>query len=167
MAKKPKKARAKQAPTKAKQAPAKAKKAPAKAKAKAKAKKKAPAKPKQTASAKPSGSVAPFTIDDIAGRGVRLSFFDWDWLEKQHGSIEIDGYYMNGPGVEGLVQAVMFANKIETDDVEGDSEGDACLLYFPNVALATRVGELAAAMIKDRAQLAKSITLAREEGFED
>ena len=154
MAKKPK-ARAKKAPTKAKKASAKAKKAPAKA------------KPKQTVAAKPASSVAPFKIDDIAGRGVRLSFFDWSWLEKQHGSIEIDGYYMNGPGVEGLVQAVMFANKIESDDVEGDSEGDACLLYFPNVALATRVGELAAAMIKDRAQLAKSITLAREEGFED
>jgi hypothetical protein len=157
MAKKPKKA-----PAKAKKkAPAKAKKAPVKAKAK----KKSPAKPKQTA--KPVASVAPFTIDDIADRGVRLSFFDWGWLEKQHGSIEIDGYYMNGPGVEGLVQAVMFANKIESDDVEGDSEGDACLLYFPNVALATRVGELAAAMIRDRAQLAKTITIAREEGFED
>jgi hypothetical protein len=164
MAKKPK-ARAKKAPTKAKKASAKAKKAPAKPKAK----KKAPAKaqPKQTVAAKPAGSVAPFTIDDIAGRGVRLSFFDWSWLEKQHGSIEVDGYYMNGPGVEGLVQAVMFANKIESDDIEGDSEGDACLLYFPNVALATRVGELAAAMIKDRAQLAKTITIAREEGFED
>ena len=165
MAKKPQKARAKKAPAKAKKAPAKAKKAPAKAKAKAK--KKAPAKPKQTAAAKPVGSIAPFTIDDIADRGVRLSFFDWSWLEKQHGSIEIDGYYMNGPGVEGLVQAVMFANKIESDDIEGDSEGDACLLYFPNVALATRVGELAAAMMKDRAQLAKAITIAREEGFED
>ena len=163
MAKKPKKARAKKAPTKAKKSPAKAKKAPAKAKAK----KKAPAKAKQTVAAKPAGSVAPFKIDDIADRGVRLSFFDWSWLEKQHGSIEIDGYYMNGPGVEGLVQAVMFANKIESDDIEGDSEGDACLLYFPNVALATRVGELAAAMIKDRAQLAKTITIAREEGFED
>jgi len=74
---------------------------------------------------------------------------------------------MNGPGVEGLVQAVMFANKIESDDIEGDSEGDACLLYFPNVALATRVGQLAAAMIKDRAQLAKTIEIARAEGFED
>jgi hypothetical protein len=163
MAKKPQKARAKKAPAKAKKAPAKAKKAPAKAKVK----KKASAKPKQTAAAKPAGSVAPFTIDDIADRGVRLSFFDWGWLEKQHGSIEIDGYYMNGPGVEGLVQAVMFANKIESDDIEGDSEGDACLLYFPNVALATRVGQLAAAMIKDRAQLAKTIEIARAEGFED
>lgn len=162
MAKKPQ-TRAKKASAKRKKAPAKAKKAPTKAKAK----KKAPAKPKQTAAVKPAGSVAPFKIDEIAGRGVRLSFFDWSWLEKQHGSIEIDGYYMNGPGVEGLVQAVMFTNKIESDDIEGDSEGDACLLYFPNVALATRVGELAAAMIKDRAQLAKTITIAREEGFED
>jgi len=98
---------------------------------------------------------------------VRLSFFDWSWLEKQHGSIEIDGYYMNGPGVEGLVQAVMFENKIESDDVEGDSEGDACLLYFTTVELATRVAELAAAMIKDRTQLAKTITIARAQGFED
>jgi len=144
-------------------------KKPARAKKKAPTKtKKAPAKPKQKAVTKPKkkapklvSSVAPFTINDM-GDNVRLSFFDWSWLEKQHGSIEIDGYYMNGPGVEGLVQAVMFANKIERDDIEGDSEGDACLLYFPNLALATRVGELAAAMMKDRAQLAKTIVIARE-----
>jgi hypothetical protein len=159
MAKKPARAK-KKAPTKAKKAPTKPKK-----KLVAKPKKAAPKKaPKETASAK--SSVAPFTINDM-GDNVRLSFFDWDWLEKQHGSIEIDGYYMNGPGVEGLVQAVMFANKIESEDIEGDSEGDACLLYFPNVALATRVGQLAAAMIKDRAQLAKTIEIARAEGFED
>jgi hypothetical protein len=160
MAKKPRVARAKKAPAKAKKAPAKAKKAPAKAK------QKAVAKPKKKASAKPVVSYAPFTIADM-GDTVRLSFFDWEWLEKQHGSIEIDGYYMNGPGVEGLVQAVMFANKIANDDVESDSEGDACLLYFTNVNLATRVAELAAAMIKDRTQLAKTIEIAREQGFED
>ncbi|HEX7703787.1 MAG TPA: hypothetical protein VF403_23765 [Kofleriaceae bacterium] len=128
-------------------------------------KKKAPAKAKK-APAKVGDSYAPFTIDEL-GDTVRLSFFDCDWLEKQHGSIEIDGYYMNGPGVEGLVQAVMFANKIESDDVEGDSEGDACLLNFTDVKLATRVAQLAAAMIKDRTQLAKTIKVAREEGFED
>lgn len=164
MAKKPKVARAKTTPAKPRKAPAKAK-----AKGKktpAKAKEKALAKPKQKASARPVGPYAPFTIDDM-GDTVRLSFFDWEWLEKQHGSIEIDGYYMNGPGVEGLVQAAMFANKIASDEVEGDSEGDACLLYFTNIKLATRVAQLAAAMIKDRTQLGKAIQVAREQGFED
>jgi hypothetical protein len=74
---------------------------------------------------------------------------------------------INGPGVEGLVRAVMFANKIASHDVEGDSEGDACLLYFTNVKTATHVAQLAAAMIKDRTQLAKAIQIAREQGFED
>jgi hypothetical protein len=153
------------------------KKVPAKKPAVKKAKK-ATAKPKKKAPVKAAdvatpASYAPFTIDDFsndpafAGRSVRLSFFDWEWLEKQHGSIELDGYYMNGPGVEGLVQAVMFTNKIDTDEVEGDSEGDACLLYFPNVKAATRVAQLAAIMMKDRKQLAKAIEIARDQGFED
>jgi hypothetical protein len=131
------------------------------------------AKTPTKASVKASGSYAPFRIDDIGGpplgdRGsVRLSFFDWGWLEKQHGSIEIEGYYMNGPGVEGLVRAVMFANKIASKNVEGDSEGDACLLYFTDVQAATHVARLAAAMMKDRTQLAEAITIARKHGFEE
>ena len=166
MVKKPKVARAKKkAPAKAKQAPAKAKAKAKATQASAKATPKARATPKQ-AVAKPVDSYAPFTIADM-GDAVRLSFFDWGWLEKQHGSIEIDGYYMNGPSVEGLVRGVMFANQIASDDVEGDSEGDACLLYFTDVELATRVAQLAAAMIKDRSQLAKTIEIAREHGFED
>lgn len=148
------------------------------AKAKVSPKKAAPKKaaPKKTAPkkaaprrAKPpasQASFAPFVIDQLDDT-VRLSFFDWDWLEKTHGSIELDDYYLNGPGVEGLVRAVMWKNKINGDDVEGDSEGDACLLYFDDLETATRVGVLAAAMIVDRAKLAKAIEIAREEGFED
>ena len=151
MAKTRKATRAKKAATRPKQVAAKPK-----------PKRKAAAKPKQ----KPADGYAPFTINAI-GDTVRLSFFDWEWLEKKHGSIEIDGYYMNGPGVEGLVRAVMFANDIPTDEIEGDSEGDACLLYFTQADLATRVAHLAAAVIKDRAQLAKTIEIARDQGFED
>ncbi len=116
--------------------------------------------------AKVAAASAPFVIDDL-GDIIRVSFFDWEWLVEHYGSNEIDGYYMNGPGVEGLVRAVMFANDIAQDDAEGDSEGDACLLNFTEMALAIRVAELAAAMIKDRVQLAKTIELAREQGFED
>jgi hypothetical protein len=115
---------------------------------------------------------APFTIHnarDTQWKDVRLSFYDWAWLENTHGSITIDGYYMNGYGVEGLVRAVMFANEIDPDGngIEGNSEGDTCLLHFTSLELATKVAHLAAAMIKDPTRLAEMIQIARDQGFED
>jgi hypothetical protein len=121
---------------------------------------------------KVASSHAPFDVHDLLAsqwNDVRLSFHDWEWLERTHGSIEIDGYYMNGPGVEGLVRAVMVTNNLDPDaaGIDYDSEGDACHIHFKSLALANQVAALANAMIGDRAKLADAIEVARELGFED
>ena len=124
---------------------------------------------------------APFCVGDMRGRPhddetppFHLMFHDWDWLfaaYAAHLDAEgyIDGYYMNGPNVEGLVRAVRFASG-RYPDKSGlffNSEGDTCIVQFGELEEAVHVAELAADMIKDRQKLLAAITIARDQGFED
>jgi hypothetical protein len=124
---------------------------------------------------------APFHLGDARGRPFHLDgtppfhlmFYDWHWLfatyaaDLKDGSI--DGYYMNGPNVEGLVRAVRFASGRYPDEsgLFFNSEGDACMVQLPTLDEATHVAELAAGMIKDRQKLLDAIKTARNQGFED
>jgi hypothetical protein len=106
---------------------------------------------------------------DTQYRDVRLAFYDWGWLHDRYGADTIDGYYMNGYGVEGLVKAALFAAGIDPDSegVHCNSEGDTCNIHFKDLNMAVRTAELASAMIADREKLGETIRIAREQGFED
>ncbi|MHC6657021.1 hypothetical protein [Aeromonas salmonicida] len=56
-------------------------------------------------------SFSPFVLHnclDTEWKDVRLSFDDWGLFQMIYGSYTVDGYYMNGYGVEGLVKAALF-----------------------------------------------------------
>jgi hypothetical protein len=124
---------------------------------------------------------APFHLGDMRGRPrdeetppFHLMFYDWNWLFGTYAADldaegYLDGYYMNGPNVEGLVRAVRFASG-RYPDASGtfsNSEGDTCFIQFATLEEATDVVTLAADMIKDREKLLAAITIARDQGFED
>jgi hypothetical protein len=100
-------------------------------------------------------------------------FYDWNWLFATYAADlneeAIDGYYMNGPGVEGLVRAVRFASGRYPDEsgTFSNSEGDTCIIQFATLDEAAHVAELASDMIKDLPKLRAAIKVARDEGFED
>jgi len=103
-----------------------------------------------------------------------LQYNDWDWLftTYQADLLEgaINGYYVNGPGIEGLVKAALLENGIDPDSSEifYNSEGDCCHIEFGSrLDTAVRTAEVAAAMIKDREKLLAAIVVARDQGFED
>ncbi len=115
---------------------------------------------------------APFTLYnalDSEWKDVRLSFSEWDWMEKVYDADTIDDYYLNGYGVEGLVKAVLLTNGIDIEDsgIHWNSEGDTCYVHFQDMNLAIRVAELASEMIADGHKLREAIKVARENGFED
>ena len=103
-----------------------------------------------------------------------LQFYDWGWLFTTYvGDVvkeAINGYYLNGPGIEGLVRAALFANGMDPDGAEMfyNSEGDCCRIEFgSHLDVAVRTAALAAEMIKDRQKLLNAIAVARTQGFED
>ena len=115
---------------------------------------------------------APFKIEDARDtkwNDIRVSFSEWDWLREQYGSHEIDGYYLNGYGVEGLVKALLLRQGMNPSDpdIHWNSEGGTCYIQFKSLDRAVRVAELAAQMIRNRQQLEAMIAVAREHGFED
>ncbi len=100
---------------------------------------------------------------------VRLFFENWSWLHEKHGGDEIDDYYLNGYGVEGLVKAVLFNAKfdIENEEIEFNSEGSTCYIHFKKLEMAVSAAELASSMISDTKATKKMIAVAIEEGFDD
>jgi len=117
-------------------------------------------------------SFAPFVLVDqrhTQWQDVRLTFSDWDWLGKMYVDDTIDGYYLNGYGIQGLVMACRLAAgwEPETERIHYNSEGDSCQVYFKSLEEAVRTAAAAAQMIQDRATLEAMIQLARANGFED
>lgn len=114
----------------------------------------------------------PFLLQDARDskwKDLRLQFSDWEWFEAEHGSHEIDDYYMNGYGVEGLVKAVRLQAGLEVDSVsvEYNSEGDCCFIHFTDFDEAVTTANLASVMIKDSKKLQEAILVARDNDFED
>jgi hypothetical protein len=115
---------------------------------------------------------APFVLYDCRDtewNNLRLEFSDWDWLHEFCDGESIGDYYLNGPGVEGLVMAARLLNGLDaaTDTMDTNSEGDACNIHFSNFEEAVQTAALSAAMIKDRNLLRKTAAAAEENGFGD
>src|SRR5438045_2868082 len=98
---------------------------------------------------------APLILDDLQTdqRGdVRLTFGDWDWLANHFEADEIDGYYLNGYGLQGLVKAARFesGHLVATDQIQYDSEGDSLCIRFADPHEACVTAELAQRMLLDK-----------------
>ena len=110
---------------------------------------------------------------DSQWKDVRLSFDAWDWLAEQLGSevgeAYVDDYYLNGYGVQGLVQACRLSAglNVEAEGIDYDSEGDTCFIHFSRLEDAIETAQLAAEMLKDRAKIVAMVQVARENGLED
>ena len=102
-------------------------------------------------------------------RDVRLSFNAWDHLQTLCGGDTLDGYYLNGYGVEGLIRACRLRAGLEPDaeGIEYDSEGSACFIHFERLEDAVETARLASDLLNDRGKIVAMIAVARAHGFED
>lgn len=121
---------------------------------------------------KDSISYAPFVLEDCLATqwaDVRLSFDDWDWLQQRYGDAQIDDYYLNGYGLEGLIKAMLLEEgvDVESDAISFNSEGDTCYIHFKELHQAVHVATSAARMIASEQEIKHMIQLAREAGFEE
>lgn len=115
---------------------------------------------------------APFVLHDCRAtqwKDIRLTFDDWGLIHKLAGGESLDGYYLNGYGVEGLVKAAMSEAGIDpdADGIHCNSEGDTCNVHFTDLLTAAKAASAAASALTSREALAKMLTVAREKGFED
>ena len=115
---------------------------------------------------------APFELIDCRDTewgDVRLSFNDWSWLNETYGTDTIEGYYLNGYGVQGLVLACRIAAGLDAypDGLEPNSEGDTCFLHFSDLDVAIETIQLAQDMIGDRDKIAAMVAVARDHDLED
>jgi len=94
---------------------------------------------------------------------VRVSFDSWGWLKKTHGD-NVDGYYLNGYGVQGLVLAARVLKRLPayTSTMDLNSEGDTCYMIFQNYDEAIETIQIASEMINDKSLLVESIKIAKE-----
>jgi hypothetical protein len=114
---------------------------------------------------------APFILRnalDTEWADVRLEFSDWDWLHGKYGDT-VDGYYLNGYGVEGLDKATRSANGLDPwgEGIDYNSEGDACYVHFKSMEEVLRTAALSVEMISSVAGLKAAIQLAEENGWAD
>jgi hypothetical protein len=117
-------------------------------------------------------SFAPVELIDMRQsqwQEVRLSFTDWDHLQRLCGGDAVDGYYLNGYGVEGLIRACRLRAGLDPDGpgVEYDSEGSACFIHFKRLEDAVQTAQLASRLLNDSGEIAAMIAVARDNGFED
>jgi len=115
---------------------------------------------------------APFVLRDCRDskwKDVRLEFSNWNWLHDFCDGDSIGDYYLNGPGVEGLVMATRLLNGLEAspETMNPNSEGDACYIHFTDFDDAVQTATLCAAMIKDKTLLRQAAITAQENGFGD
>ncbi|MDB5385914.1 MAG: hypothetical protein JWM11_1560 [Planctomycetaceae bacterium] len=102
--------------------------------------------------------------------GAYIQFLVCDW-GRIHGAFgdTVDDYYLNGYGIEGLVMACRLHAGLEpeADNMEYNSEGDACYICFENLDDAVETAQLVSQTLNDRKTLEAMISVARENGFED
>ena len=115
---------------------------------------------------------APFWLRDARTtewQDVRLGFHDWEWFHSHHATDTIDGYSMNGYGLEGLLKAIRWkaSRPVEGPGIDYDSEGDTCFVHFKNLDEAIWTAEQALQFLSSRETLADLIAVARAQGFED
>ena len=117
-------------------------------------------------------SFAPFTLIDCRKTqwpGVRLSFSDWDWFEEKYKTNEINNYYLNGYGIQGLVIAARISAGLKAypNGLDPNSEGDTCYLIFDDLETAVKTATLASEMINDLDKITRLIAVARQNGLEE
>jgi hypothetical protein len=128
--------------------------------------------PKFDSKGKDSTTFAPFVLYDCRQtewKDLRLEFSAWEWLHEHCGGDEINDYYLNGYGVDGLVRAVRLLHGLNpvADTMEPNSEGDTCFIHFSSYDDAIQIAVLSAQMIKDKNLLHQAIEAAKENGFGD
>lgn len=130
-------------------------------------------KPQFDADGRDIKTYAPFVLTERGEQDFIVQFYDWDWIFSTYSADvvdgSIDGYYMNGPGIEGLVRAAILRSGLDEDalNIFYNSEGNTCFIEFKSLDEAARVAEISAAMINDRTSLLAMIRVARSHGFED
>jgi len=112
----------------------------------------------------------PFVLrDNRASTGdVRLIFANWDWIDKVVGDDSLEGYDLNGYGVEGIVKAVRLQAGLgsqESGAIQYSSEGDTCFIRFSSLKDACLTAELAQAAFQDISNLRSLVIIAQEKGF--
>jgi hypothetical protein len=115
---------------------------------------------------------APFALQDSRAtkwKDLRLTFDDWGAITELAGDESVDGYYLNGYGVEGLVKGAMVAAGIdvESDAIDWNSVGDTCNIHFKDYDTALSAAAAAHKMLASREALVAAVAAAREGGFED
>lgn len=116
---------------------------------------------------------APFVLQDcraLKWKDVRLTFDDWDHIKKLCGAeSELDGYYLNGYGVEGVVKGAMVdaGIDVDSDEIDCNSEGDTCNIHFKVLEVAVTAAKAAVAAFATKKALLAAIKCARQHGFED
>ena len=115
---------------------------------------------------------APFELIDCRDTewaDVRLSFDDWSWLSETYSTDSIEGYYLNGYGIQGLVLASRIAAGLDLypDGLDPNSEGDTMFFHFSDLDMALETAKLAQEMILDREKIVAMIGVARENDLED
>lgn len=117
---------------------------------------------------------APFILHDWRDsefQDVRLEFSNWEFLQKTVGDDypDLGDYYLNGPGVQGLVIAARILAGLDPMPAgfEPNSEAGACYMHFGDLETAVETAELAQAMITDRARIEECAQVAMDEGLDD
>jgi hypothetical protein len=114
----------------------------------------------------------PFLLEDLSTEDesdFRLIFGDWEWLHGRLGTDTIDGYYLNGSGLEGLIKAGRLERGLDIaeDRIEYNSEGDTCYLEFHDLEDAATTAEIAQELVSEPALLRAAIARARAEDLEE
>lgn len=115
---------------------------------------------------------APFVLidqRDSKWSDVRLQFNSWELLQQEVGGDHLGDYYLNGPGVQGLVIASRIAAGLDPlpAGVEPNSEGDTCYMHFSDLDTAVETANLAQAMIGDTDKMKELAQIAMDEGLDD
>ncbi len=105
---------------------------------------------------------------DTRWADVRISFDDWEWLRKEYGD-DINGYSLNGYGVQGLVLATRIINGLPayTESMDPNSEINTCYIHFKKYDEAIETIKLASEMINDKRLIIEAIEVAQKEGFDE
>lgn len=114
---------------------------------------------------------APFILRnalDTEWKDIRLEFSDWDWIHSRYGD-SIDDYYLNGPGVQGLVFATRMVNGLEpiSDTMDPNSEGDTCYIHFTSMDEVVQTADLCAKMIISDEAIRSTAKVSEENDFYD
>ena len=115
---------------------------------------------------------APFVLEnklESEWKDVRLAFDAWERLHEMYDEDSLDGYDLNGYGLQGLVMACRLHAGLEVraEGIHYNSEGDTCYIHFSRLEDAVETARLASEMLEDRKKLVEMIAIARDNGFED